>query len=404
MNFGRRAWWLVVGVVVAVVLPAAALHSLTIEERLPAGLTAAPFGWPRLLVAHLAAAVPLGFVLAGWMNDRPRNRRPAERIYGWLAAALVVTGFAVVGMSSLANILDGVGADLIARVLVRSAVSTALVTPWVGVALALANSAGRASRLQAAAALLVATLPPGVYAARLVDVRSASMDTFASTGRIVRARAMLSGLNDIVGSPSLVARRRKLDHDIDAATKGVAKELSPKASASARLTRAFVFIQLDRTADAEAILAPLSKSDSTAALLLGAVYRDQRRWADAERTYRRVLEVLLPNTDQDLKEEECATAYEGLAESLRGLKRSVESSEIYREALMRLPGKRAYFHFQLGLQEANLGRSAMALGHFAEAVRLDPKLELQTAAHARRLRVETPICLTYRSGSTETTP
>src|SRR5262249_33813308 len=161
------------------------------------------------------------------------------------------------------------------------AVSTALVTPWVGVALALANSAGRASRLQAAAALLVATLPPGVYAARLVDVRSASMDTFASTGRIVRARAVLSGLNDIVGSPSFVARRRKLDHDIDAATKGVVKELSPKASASARLTRAFVFIQLDRTADAEAILAPLSKSDSTAALLLGAVYRDQRRWADA---------------------------------------------------------------------------------------------------------------------------
>src|SRR5262245_4780072 len=278
MAEGRAAWSRVVGALVAVALPAAAIHALTIEERLPAGLTAAPFGWPRLLVAHLAAAVPLGFVVAGWMNDRRRNRRPAERIYGWLAAALGVTGFAVVGMSSLANVLDGMGAGLLVRALVRSTVSTALVTPWIGAALGLANSAGLPSRLQAAAALLIATIPPGVYADRLVDVRSTGLDTLASTGRMVRARGLLTGLNDITGDPALVARLRKLDRDIDAATKGVSRELSPKASATARLTRAFVFMQLDRAAEAEAILGPLAESDSMAALLLGAAYRDQRRW------------------------------------------------------------------------------------------------------------------------------
>jgi tetratricopeptide (TPR) repeat protein len=271
--------------------------------------------------------------------------------------------------------------------------------------LALTNTAGRASRLQAAAALLIATIPPGVYAARLVDIRTAALDTFASTGRIVRARTVVTGLNDIVGDPAFVTRRRRFDQDIGAATKAVSRELSPKASASARLTRAFVFVQLDRAAEAEAILGPLSESDSTAALLLGAVYRDQRRWAGAERTYRRVLALLLPNADQDPKAADgCATAYDGLAKSLRGLNRSVECSEVYQEALVRLPGKRAYFHFQLGLQEANLGRSATALGHFAEAVRLDPKLEPQTAPHARRLRVDTPSCLTYRLAIAEAAP
>src|SRR5262245_31110305 len=114
---GRRAWCLVFGALAAVALPAAALHSLTIEDRSPAGLTVAPFGWPRLLVAHLAAAVPHGFVLAGWINDSRESRRPAERIYGWLAAALVVTGFAVVGMSLLANALDGAGAAFLVRAL-----------------------------------------------------------------------------------------------------------------------------------------------------------------------------------------------------------------------------------------------------------------------------------------------
>jgi tetratricopeptide (TPR) repeat protein len=291
------------------------------------------------------------------------------------------------------------------RAIVRSAVSTALVTPWIGAAMALANASGRASRWQAAAALLIAALPPGVYAARLVDVRSAGMDTHASTGRLVRARGVLTGLNDIVGEPAFVALRRKLDQNIEAARKGVSRELSPKASISARLTRAFVFIQLDRAAEAEAILAPLSQSDSTAALLLAAVYRDQRRWTDAERTYRSVLEVQLPNVDENsTAAEACTTAYDGLAESLQGLNRPRETSEVYREALMRLPGKRAYYHFKIGLHEANIGRSALALTHLAAAVRLDAKFEPQAGPHMRRLRVETPICLTSRTGKADDSP
>lgn len=386
------------GALAAVVAPAAVLHGSTAADRLAAGLTAAPFGWPRLLVAHLAAAVPLGFVLAGRAYYRPAGGRPAEQLYGWVAAAVAATGFAVLAVPALADALDAAEAGFLVRTLVRSALSAALVTPWIGVALALAGAAGPSSQWQLAAAVVLATVPPGVYAERLVEVRSARLATVMSTGRIVRARGILDGLIDLAGDPTAAERRRKFDYDIDGLTKSVTRELSSAAPASARLNRAIAFIQLDRTAEAEALLAPLAASDPTAGLLLGAVYRDQQQWTDAERIYQQVLDLLRPQAERNPRAAEgCVAAYDGLAEAQRGLDRPEDVARTYREALDRLPGKQGYFHLQIGVHEANQGRSAAALESFAEAVRLDPKLEPQAAPHVRRLRNSTPSCFTFRS-------
>jgi tetratricopeptide (TPR) repeat protein len=202
-------------------------------------------------------------------------------------------------------------------------------------------------------------------------------------------------LTDLAGDTSAAGRRRQLDQAIDTAEKMVAREPPPTALASAKLNRAFAFLQLDRSAEAEAILAPLAESDPTAGLLLGTAYRHRERWADAERTYQQVLDVLLPQADRDSRAADgCVAAYDGLAEARRGLDRPADAARGYREALDRLPGKQAHVHLQLGIHEANQGRSAAALGHFVEAVRLDPKLESQAAPHARRLRVSTPSCFT----------
>jgi tetratricopeptide (TPR) repeat protein len=297
----------------------------------------------------------------------------------------------------MADALDAAEAGFLARALVRNALSVALVTPWLGAALALGGGGGPTSRWQAAAAVVLATVPPGVYAERLVQVRSANLETFASTGRLVSARGILDGLIDLTGDRTAAERRQRLDQDIDAVAKSVARELSSTAPASARLTRAFAFIQLDRPVEAEAILLPLAESDPTAGLLLGAVHRDRERWTDAERTYQRVLDVLLPQADRDPRAADgCVTAYDGLAEARRSLDRPGDAARAYHEALDRLAGKGAYFHLQIGIHEANQGRSAAALGHFAEAVRLDPRLEPQAAPHARRLRVNTPSCFTPR--------
>jgi tetratricopeptide (TPR) repeat protein len=303
-------------------------------------------------------------------------------------------------MSSLANGLDAAKAGFIPRVLFRSAVSTALVTPWAGLAMSLAAPVGCPTRWQIVAALVFAVVPPGAYADRLVETRSAKLATFASTGRFVLARDVLVGLTDVAGDPAAADRRERIEKDIAAATMSVARELPPKASISARLSRALAFVQLHRLADAEAMVSPLAKSNSTAGLLLAAVYRHQARWTEAERAYRQVLDMLLTQTVRDARSaEDCVAAYDGLADARRGLSRPGDVAQTYCEALERLPGKRGYFHFQIGLHEANQGRSETAFGHFAEAVRLDPELERLATPHVRRLRVDTPSCFTSRPWS-----
>src|SRR5262249_25676554 len=152
----------------------------------------------------------------------------------------------------------------LARVLVRTAVSTALVTPWAGAGLALAAASGPPSQWQMAAAMVLAIVAPGVYAARLVETRAAGLEAVAGTGRIVRARAFLEGLTELTGDPAAAKRRRRLDQDIATAAKAVAGELSPEPSVSARLIRASALIHLDRAAEAEAVLLPLAETDPVA--------------------------------------------------------------------------------------------------------------------------------------------
>ena len=55
----RRDLRLVIGMVLAVLVPTAVLDASAGEARRAAGLSAAPFAWRRVLMAHLAAAVPL---------------------------------------------------------------------------------------------------------------------------------------------------------------------------------------------------------------------------------------------------------------------------------------------------------------------------------------------------------
>ena len=56
---------LLLGCALAVAVPAALLHYTADDARLAAGLSASPFGWPRVLVAHFVTVVPLGLLLAG---------------------------------------------------------------------------------------------------------------------------------------------------------------------------------------------------------------------------------------------------------------------------------------------------------------------------------------------------
>ena len=119
---------LVLGLVLAVAVPAAIVHFAASDKRLVAGLTAAPFAWPRVLVAHLITALPLGLIVAGWARSLPAM----NQIHRGLC---VVLGLGWAGVFSALS--DGIG-DAIAvsefgpvpLLLLRSLFALLLVFPW----------------------------------------------------------------------------------------------------------------------------------------------------------------------------------------------------------------------------------------------------------------------------------
>src|SRR5262245_59119074 len=115
-------WKLVLGIALAVVVPAGVLHALAGAERHALGLTIAPFAWPRLLVAHLAAAVPLGLVVARAVGQLGPARGSAS-VWGWAAAGAGVAGLGALLVLALAAALDAAEAGLVTRTVARSAVA-----------------------------------------------------------------------------------------------------------------------------------------------------------------------------------------------------------------------------------------------------------------------------------------
>jgi tetratricopeptide (TPR) repeat protein len=377
---------LLIGVVLAVGVPAAALH-LSAAERHPHGLTAAPFATPRLLVAQLVMALPLGLMLAVWLSHRAREA-------GGLATRLVLVGPAafvgVLACSGVGSLLADAG--FTAHAVARSLLAVALATPWLFVVQGRAESAGLRGWHWAVGGLL-ALFPPAMYADRLRESETRVFTEYRDTGRFVRARALLDGLADLGADlPSFATRaeaRKQLDRDIATLTEAVRAPLTSNAPPSVRLVRGFVLIQLDRLGEAEAILTPLTEGDPNAALVLAAAYRDQQRWDEAEALSRRAIESLNPQ-DQDL----LTTAYDGWAEAARGAGRPADAERALREALDRLPGRAAYYHLKLGRHYHDGGRPAAALDHLGEAIRLDPsgagKEAQDVSAQIRRM---TPACV-----------
>jgi hypothetical protein len=367
-------------------------------------LSASPFGWPRLLVAHLVMSVPLSLLVAQLLS-LPLGRPSGDAtLWGWAAAGLgSMFAFALLG-PSLAEGMDALGLGFTARGLVRSAVCVLIEVPWL--MLGVRGSGGVAvppvSRVSLAVAALVAVVPPMAYTNQVVRTRGVELATNLDTGRLVRGSAILEGLWELgdrrdVGGLSPVQARRSLAATRSQLHEAARQHLPRGASATDRLDRAFLMIQLDQLDEAEALLLPIVSELADAALLLGAIYRDQGRWAESVRTYREVLDRLRPHFGRDADTESLGlTAYDGLAEAAVLSGRPEDAEQAYLEAARAMPTQAAHFAFQLGRHYQNGGRPLAAIAQFENATRLDPAYQIQTAPLIRRLRVQTPACVLPR--------
>lgn len=392
------------GCLLAVVVPAAALHFGAPEERLKAGLTAAPFGWPRVLVAHLVTALPLGLVIARCLravsavNDLVRG--------AWVLIGGALAGAAVLVCPGVAEVIWDGGFDFAPLLLLRALIALALVLPWCIWALdapepGVSNAAplGRALALASAFALL----PCGLYSEAVVAARTESAADLVSRERVARADAVLAGLVELgsdreVAKRSPAALRKEYAQVLPRLAESAGRPLSAGAPPRARLSRALELIQLDRSAEAAALLEPLAAPENdTMSMLLATVYRDLERWAESDALFARVLEKNLPRAGTDPgAAETCVRAIEGLAFNARADGRPQDTERALTRGLDELPGRAAEFHFQLGRHYHDGGRPGLALEHLREAVRLDPKYAEPADRITRAIRTATPACFSWR--------
>jgi Tetratricopeptide repeat len=393
--------WIGPGIAMALLVPTVLTHAFTPDERLRLGLTCAPFGWRVVLIVHLVASVPIGLVTSAAIIRLGRRDDRWISTAAWTLVGLAGTAAVLLWGENAAGAFDWSGLEFLVRDVVRTIFAYLMVLPWLIIS---AGWDGPDTRIPVSGAgILVGTtlafLPPLVYENQLVKSRSIELEAHLSTGRLLKAKSALVGLRELgdqrpIAGATPAQALGKLEATLARLERDASRELPTSSAPASRMERAFLLIQLDRLGEAERILRSLSETLPDSLLLLGAVYRDQSRWSDSEKAYRRALASFLPNAAKDHGARESSlTAYEGLAEAARSSGRPEVAERAYQEARRRLPLMAGYFNFQLGRHYLGGGRPAEAIALLRKAVRLDPTLEAQVRPLILQAQVRTPACL-----------
>lgn len=388
----------VCGLVCAVAVPAAVLHALVPDDaRRAAGLTAAPFAWPRVLVAHLVAALPLGLIAA-------RPLRAAAHAHdvppgAWLVCAAAVLGGVVLVSPGLADALSGGAFGEVPLLVLRALVALALVVPWCAWAGDKPDRALPRAGVAVAVACGLALVPPALYARAATTARAASATEWLASGRLVKAERALAGLCELGSAREVAGKppgevRRALVRELDRVESAARVPLPPTAPPLARFARAEVLLRLDRLDEAAALLEPLAPGSPNAQMLLATVDRDRGHFAASAAGYEAVLARAVPDAAAFPKARETARlAFEGLAFVARADERPADAEAALLRALDALPANAAHFHFLLGRHYHDGGRPVRALEHLRRATELDPLYAARAADLERAIRTGTPACV-----------
>lgn len=395
---------LVLGALLAAAVPAGVLHFGAAGDRRAAGLTAPPFGWPRVLVAHLVAALPLGFLAANWVRTLPAVEAWARGV--WVALGLAA-GLAVALGPGIGEGAAESDAGPVALLVLRSVLSLGLVLPWCVAATDPGDVPVPASRpgLAFGVTLGLAVVPCGLYADSVAAARTEEAADLVGRERPAKAQPVVEGLCELgserrIGKQSPGEVRKALAALVPRLRKAAGRPLPDPAPPAARIERAVLLVRVDRLAEAAELLEPLAAGDDPALMLLASVYRDLGRWAESDDRYAAALDRLLPRAAADADARgACRDAFEGLAFNARSDGRPADAERVLRRGLDDLHAEAAYFHFQLGRHYADGGQPGRATDHLRTAADLDPAKHRDAADKLiRELRTITPACLPRSPG------
>jgi len=391
---------LLLGVVLAVVVPAVVLDLTVGEDRSAAKLSAAPFAWHDVLLAHLAAALPLGLVVAAWVRSLPGVSSSAR--WPWGVLGLVAAGIGAAVSSALDDVVARSEYGAFPLLLLRSLLAFVLVLPWCIAALDPPAGIRRLGPpgIAFAVGLGLAVIPCGLYAEAVTLARTQETAVLLTQRRLVKAQRLVTGLCELgskrpVGNMPPAEVRERLAGALQALRWEVGGPYPPSAMPAARLYRAVMLVQLERLDEAAAFLRPLVPGDNTATLMLAAVHQNQQQWDESNTLYAGVLEKLLPlSRTEETARTACRTAFDGLADNARLSHRPADAEAVLNRGLKELPADAAHYHFLLGRHYHDAGRFGLALEHLRTAARHDLG-DLREAADdlIRKIRTSTPGCL-----------
>jgi len=416
----QKRWFATFLVIVGFVVACVALIAPSIGKT---GYWAvSPFGWRRVIVVHLLAALPLAWLLtypiAGQINRLyHRGAILTALVFGvglaWFSGAVASTLIAdAIHQSSFTE-----------RHTLRLGWSVALLCPWcLASQLVLAGDTSaqekKSGRLvNAMLALAVAIALPGIFVYRIIGQETRELGRLVLNNRFPESHRIAYGLYSLGSKkpiefpleesvPQLPAELLvNLNGGIQAA-KQKAQQLSSLLEQSAptlaaeqliatRLELAAMLRILERGPEALEVLGDLAQQMPAAALLASHIEGDLRNHRAAAKSSQLALDLLNgqnpppPDQSPNLARD----AYHTLAVALRRSGRYDESENVLREAIERLPDDRAHFHLELGRHYEMSGRAPAAVSELEKAITLDPSQTAEAEAIIRRMRNNSPICL-----------
>lgn len=379
---------------------AALLLIFDAEERLVLDLAASPFGWNRVTIVHVLAALPLAWLAAALLAPLLPRGIAGSTTGLWVACGLSLAAATILWGAAVGSVLDGRAAGFSTRLIVRTCWPFLLQVPWCLAAHAQAPTDGMqrmrggSKTVLALLALFLAVGAPATYLDLLIRQRTVAVGEMIRDGRIDRAISALRWLADVgssrpvdVSDPTTATAGRLSPQDALALLSRTVTRLADRIrrlengplNREQRLELARHFSSIGEHAKARAILEPVAAQNIQAAMLMARLLQEDQHWHQSSQWLNTALSLARKQSPPDQEKQKQlievqAEAYDLLAYNAREMQDYEGAEQYYREALEKLPSKKGHFHAQLGRHYKLGGRSLQAAQHQRTAHEIAPDI------------------------------
>ena len=388
------------GLILALVVSTASLVLAAGSERQTLGVATSPFGWNRVIVIYALSTLILSWWMARRLTSVRATPSQSRTKVVWCIVGIGISGLTVLTGPAAGYVLDEFQAGPMLRGAGRILWCVVLQVPWLMFATAVMQTLERRPLFSTGNLLMLGLMTaigvPVSFLAVFLDEQTHQAHRYWHEMKIVKARRIVQRLYDVGSTRPLGEREsdggssakrvvtpREALADLEAGARFFEENVRLR-SAPRDLTDQEVlelgscYVALDKLDEAVAALEPVSKRDPWAALRLAELYRLMDRKQACQTSAEQALQLaqrLRPDDATEIRENENLqfAAYEMLV-ALAGERADYALAEgLLREALERLPSRRADVDGRLAKHFEFMGDFSQAAEHQARAASGNPE-------------------------------